>query len=71
MIKIRLNELLNERDKTLYWLSRQAQVRYATLWQMSRNEVALVNLKTLDKICTALEVEPGQVLVQTHKRKRG
>lgn len=30
-----------------------------------------MNLKTLDKICTALEVEPGDVLVQTHRRKRG
>lgn len=71
MIKIRLTELLEEREKTLYWLARQTGVRYATLWQMSRNEVALVNLKTLDKICTALGVEAGDVLLQTHRRKRG
>lgn len=71
MIKIRLNELLDEREKTLYWLAQQTGIRYATLWQMSRDEVVLVNLKSLDKICSALEVEPGEVLVQTHRRKRG
>lgn len=71
MVKIRLADLLEERGKTLYWLAKQTGLRYATLWQMSRNEVSLVNLKTLDKICTALGVEPGEVLVQTHKRKRG
>ncbi len=71
MIKIRIGELLAERQKTLYWLAQQTKVRYATLWQMSRNEVVLVNLKNLDKICTALDVEPSEMLIQTHKRKRG
>ncbi len=70
MIKIRLSELLEEREKTLYWLAQQTKVRYATLWQMSRNEIALLNLKTLDRICTALEVEPGDLLLQTHKRRK-
>ncbi len=70
MIKIRLADLLEEREKTLYWLSKRIRIRYATLWQMSRDEVALVNLKTLDKICTALDCAPGDLLVQTHKRKR-
>ncbi len=68
MIKTRLNELLAEREKTLYWLAQTTGVRYATLWQMSRNEVALVNLKTLDKICKALGVEPGDVLVRKGRR---
>jgi putative transcriptional regulator len=70
MIKIRLSELLEEREKTLYWLSNDTGIRYATLWQMSRDEVLLVNLKTLDKICTALECSPGELLVQKSKRKK-
>jgi putative transcriptional regulator len=68
MIKIRLNELLADREQTLYWLSQETGIRYATLWQMSRNEIALLNLKTLDKICKALEVEPGDVLVRKGRR---
>ena len=64
MIKIRLNELLEERDQTLYWLARETGIRYATLWQMSRDEISLLNLKSLDKICKILKVEPGDVLVR-------
>jgi DNA-binding Xre family transcriptional regulator len=68
MIKIRLNELLKERDQTLYWLAQETGIRYATLWQMSRDEVSLLNLKTLDKVCKALGVEPGDVLVRKARR---
>jgi DNA-binding Xre family transcriptional regulator len=68
MIKIRLNELLAEQQKTLYWLSAETGIRYATLWQMSRNDIALLNLKNLDKICKALGVEPGDVLVRKGRR---
>ncbi len=71
MIKIRLTELLEERGKTLYWLATKTKVRYASIWQMSRNDVKTLNLKTLDKICTVLDVEPGEILQQIHKRKRG
>jgi putative transcriptional regulator len=70
MVKLRLNEILEERGKSMLWLSKKIRVRYATLWQMSRNEVVLVNLKTLDKICKALDVEPGELLTRTLKRKR-
>lgn len=70
MIKIRLNELLEERGKKLYWLAQKTRVRYATLWSMSRDEVMLVNLKTLDKVCRALECTPGELLELKPKLKR-
>ncbi|MGI9068551.1 MAG: helix-turn-helix domain-containing protein [Pyrinomonadaceae bacterium] len=70
MIKIRLNDILEEQGKTLYWLSQETGIRYASLWQMSRDEVSLLSLKNLDTICTALNVKPGDLLVQKPKRKR-
>jgi putative transcriptional regulator len=69
MITIRLNELLEKRGESILWLSKKIRARYATLWQMARGEVVLVNLQTLDKICTALECQVGDLLMQTHKRK--
>jgi len=71
MIKIRLNELLAERNETLYLLAQKTKIRYATIWSMSRDEVVLINLKTLDAICTALDCTPGELLQQTRKRKKG
>jgi len=74
MIKFRLNELLEERTQTVYWLWKQTGIRYATVWQMSKGEVSRLNVDVLDRICEALECQPGDLLVRTEtpkKRKRG
>jgi len=74
MIKTHLNELLDERGQTLYWLAKQSGIRYATIHQMSRGEVARLNIETLDRICDALDCQPGDLLIRvtnTKSRKRG
>jgi putative transcriptional regulator len=74
MIRIRLNDVLAERDHTLYWLWKQTGIRYATIWQMGKGEVARLNLDVLDRVCEALECQPGDLLVRVEtskKRKRG
>jgi putative transcriptional regulator len=71
MIKFQLNELLEERGQTLYWLWKQTGIRYATVWQMGKNEVARLNLDALDRVCEALECQPGDLLVRVRDRKRG
>jgi putative transcriptional regulator len=69
MIKIRLRERLEERERTLYWLSMQSGVRYATVWKLSRGEVGRLNLDVLDRICETLDCQPGDLLVRETKTK--
>jgi putative transcriptional regulator len=64
MIQILLNELLEQGGRTLYWLSQQSGVRYATIWNLSRGEVGRLSLDALDRICEALDCQPGDVLVR-------
>jgi putative transcriptional regulator len=74
VVKNRLNELLKERGRTLYWLSMKSGVRYATVWKLSRGEVGRLNLDALDRICEVLDCQPGDLLVReakTKSRKRG
>jgi putative transcriptional regulator len=74
MIQIRLNELLEQKGRTLYWLSQQAGVRYATIWNLSRGEVGRLSIDALDRICEALECQPGDLLIRVadkKPRKRG
>ena len=74
MIKFRLNEMLKEREQTLYWLWKQTGIRYATIWQMGKGDVSRLNLDALDRICAALECQQGELLVRVEtpkKRKRG
>ena len=74
MISFRLKEMIEERGQTLYWLWKQTGIRYATIWQMGRGEVARLNVYALDRICETLECQPGDLLVRVEgpkKRKRG
>ncbi len=69
MIKLRLAEILEKRGKTLYWLWKRTGIRYATIWQMCKGEVARLNVDTLDRICRALECQPGDLLIRVESRK--
>lgn len=69
MISFRLSEILEERGQTLYWLWKQTGVRYATVWQMGQGTVVRLNMDTLDRVCEALECQPGDLLVRAEGRK--
>jgi len=69
MITIRLAELLEEQERTLYWLSKETGVRYATIWKISRGEVGRLGMDALERICEALDCQPGDLLVRETKTK--
>ena len=63
MILIKLNEALEAKDKTVYWLSRVAGIPHVTVWNLSRKKSqASINLSVLSRICTALGCRPGDLL---------
>ena len=70
MIRFRLSEILEERQQTVYWLWKETGIRYATVWQMNKGKIARLSLDTLDRICEALECEPGDLLVRVEDRKK-
>jgi putative transcriptional regulator len=74
MIKIRLNEILEEQGRTMYWLWKQSGVRYATILNLTRGQAGKLNVDSLDRICEALGCQPGDLIVRetaAKKRKRG
>lgn len=74
MIQLRINEVLEQRGQTIYWLWKQTGIRYATVWQLGKGEAERLSLDVLDRICEALECQPGDLLVRVEtskKRKRG
>lgn len=68
MIKIRLNELLEVKGQSLYSFSQQTRIRYATIWTFSRGEVKRIPVDILDRICEALDCQPGEIIVRVDKR---
>jgi putative transcriptional regulator len=66
MIKLQLETLLKQQEKTLYWLasSEGADVEYATLWRLKEGKSKGISFELLDQICTALKCQPGDLLIQ-------
>lgn len=67
MIKFTLDELLKNRDKTRYWLSKQTNIDNNTLGKIYNNTSSKVNLETLDKICIALDCDISELI--TYEKK--
>jgi len=68
MIKIELEKLL--KGRSLYWLSQQTGIRWATLAAMVNGKAMRLNLDDLNLICDALECQPGDVLVKVERKTR-
>lgn len=70
-VRFRLAELLAERDEPMSQseLSRRSGVSMTTINAITLNKTKQVSLATLDSLCSALKVEPGELLERTGKRK--
>jgi putative transcriptional regulator len=66
----RLAEILDRKGMSQAELVRRSGVALRTVSRLCRNETGQVSLDTLDKLATALGVEPGELIVR-EKGKRG
>ena len=69
MIEIRLDGILEERGRTFYWLAKETGISHTTLWRLKKGKALGINFVTLEKICRALNCQPGEVLWLAEERK--
>jgi len=62
MIETRIDELLEERGRTFYWLAKETGISHTTLWRLKKGKALGINFGTLEGICLALGCQPGDVL---------
>ncbi len=69
MIKFKLAEVLENKGKTMYWLSRETGVRPNTISQWVNNDqleegkkVKSISVDTLESVCNALECKIEDVI---------
>ena len=63
-ILLRIRELRRARGWTQTELARRAGIRQATVSRLEGNAVSSVNLRVIEKLAAALEVDPGYLLVR-------
>lgn len=71
MIEARLNELLKERGRSLYWLAKQTGMTELALSNIRKGKTKGIDFETLDRICEALQCDPGDILVRNNSKKGG
>ena len=62
LIEIRVDELLEERGQTFYWLAKETGISHSTLWRLKKGRSVGINFSTLERICQILSCQPGDVL---------
>ena len=70
LIKIRVDELLEERGQTFYWLAKETGISHSTLWRLKKGRAVGINLSTLERICQILGCQPGDVLRLASDKKK-
>jgi putative transcriptional regulator len=71
-VRFRLHEVLAEREDAMSQseLSRRSGVSMTTINAMVLNKTKQVSLATLDALCAALDVQPGELLERGGKRRQ-
>ncbi len=62
MIEIRVDKLLKGHSRTFYWLAKETGISHTTLWRLKKGKALGINFDTLEKLCQALDCQPGDVL---------
>jgi DNA-binding Xre family transcriptional regulator len=69
MIKIRLDELLAEKNVSLYAVSKKTKIGYTTLFRYRENKTLGIQLLHLEKICGFFAITPNDLFKITHQRQ--
>ena len=69
MIEIRIDELLENRGRSFYWLAKETGISHTTVSRLKKGRALGINFETLEKICEVLKCKPGDVLSHTNRKK--
>ncbi len=61
-IEIQIDPILEKHGRTFYWLAKTTGISHTTLWRLKKGKALGINFVTLEKICAALECQPGDFL---------
>lgn len=69
VIKVRLEDVLSDRQKSLYALAKETGISYNTLTRINKNKVQGITWDVLEKVCVNLDCSPNDLLQIVHTGK--
>lgn len=61
-INIKINKLLEEKQKTRYWLAKKIGMTHQNLTKLANNQTESIKFSYLEKLCDVLECSPNDIL---------
>lgn len=55
MLSLKINKILEQQGKTMYWLSKQTGISPNNMNKICNGETSIIRFDTLEKICKALD----------------
>jgi putative transcriptional regulator len=68
-IRLQIDEMLKEREKSAYWLAQQTGIDESALVRLRKQRTKGIQWKTLLPLCEALECTPGDLIVMVDEKK--
>jgi len=63
MVKLNIQNILDEKKKTRYWLVKKLESNYETVNRLCDNTSKRMYFETLEKLCEILECTPNDLFV--------
>lgn len=72
MIKVNIAEILEDQEKTMYWLAEYTEISYPAIHRLTANKTKSISFDLLERICLALDVGIEDILeiVPDEKKSR-
>ena len=61
MIRLRVLDILEERNLTKYWLYKQIELSYHNFNKIMNNETQSIRFENIEKLCRILECTPNDL----------
>lgn len=61
MVKLRINQLLEEKGRTAYWLAIETGINHAVIAKLRHDRAKSIRFDVLEPLCKALECEPSDL----------
>ena len=55
MLSLKINKVLKQQEKTMYWLSKQTGIAHNNINKICNGETSIIRFDTLEKICKVLD----------------
>lgn len=62
VIKVKLKDLLEKQNKSIYQLQQETGITYPTLHKITKGKVESMSFKVLEKLCKTLNCTPNDLL---------